>query len=105
MQGLNLSQPGLKHDPQWFKKAVFYEVLVRAFSDSNGSGSGDFTGLINRLDYLQWLGVDCLWLPPFYASPLRDGGDGGAGYCPGLPQFGELPDLTQLVRQAHPRRP
>ncbi len=69
MQGLNLSQPGLKHDPQWFKKAVFYEVLVRAFADSKGSGAGDFTGLINRLDYLQWLGVDCLWLPPFYASP------------------------------------
>ena len=74
MQGLNLSQPGLKHDPQWFKKAVFYEVLVRAFADSKGVGAGDFTGLIQRLDYLQWLGVDCLWLPPFYASPLRDGG-------------------------------
>ena len=49
MQGLNLSQPGLKHDPQWFKKAVFYEVLVRAFADSKGVGAGDFTGLIQRL--------------------------------------------------------
>ncbi|HET6667016.1 MAG TPA: trehalose synthase, partial [Intrasporangium sp.] len=58
MQGLNLAQPGLKYDTQWFRKAVFYEVLVRAFSDSKGSGAGDFTGLIGRLDYLQWLGVD-----------------------------------------------
>ena len=80
MQGLNLSQPGLKNDPEWFRTAVFYEVLVRAFGDSKGSGSGDFTGLINRLDYLQWLGVDCLWLPPFYASPLRDGGYDIADY-------------------------
>ena len=59
MQGLNLSQPGLRHDPQWYRTAVFYEVLVRAFSDSKGSGSGDFRGLIERLDYLQWLGIDC----------------------------------------------
>ena len=64
MQGLGLHQPGLKHDPQWFRKAVFYEVLVRGFSDSTGNGSGDFSGLMARLDYLQWLGVDCLWLPP-----------------------------------------
>src|SRR5919107_1201228 len=54
MQGLNLSQPGLKHDPQWFKKAVFYEVLVRAFADSKGVGAGDFTGLIPRLDQHPW---------------------------------------------------
>ncbi len=103
MQGLNLSQPGLKHDPQWFKKAVFYEVLVRAFADSKGSGAGDFTGLINRLDYLQWLGVDCLWLPPFYASPLRDGGYDIADYKAVLPEFGTLPEFTELVSQAHAR--
>ena len=52
----------------------FYEVLVRSFSDSNGDGAGDLRGLTDKLDYLQWLGVDCLWLPPFMASPLRDGG-------------------------------
>lgn len=103
MQGLNLSQPGLKHDPQWFKKAVFYEVLVRAFADSKGVGAGDFTGLIQRLDYLQWLGVDCLWLPPFYASPLRDGGYDIADYKAVLPEFGTLPEFTELVSQAHAR--
>ena len=103
MEGLNLSSPGLKNDPTWHKKAVFYEVLVRAFADSNGSGSGDFTGLIGRLDYLQWLGVDCLWLPPFYASPLRDGGYDVSDYSSVLPEFGTMPDLTALVSQSHAR--
>jgi maltose alpha-D-glucosyltransferase / alpha-amylase len=96
-------EPGLRHDPSWHKKAVFYEVLVRAFCDSNGSGSGDFTGLISKLDYLQWLGVDCLWLPPFYASPLRDGGYDVADYCSVLPEFGTLPDFTELIAAAHTR--
>ena len=103
MEGLNLTAPGLRHDTNWHKKAVFYEVLVRAFSDSNGSGSGDFTGLISKLDYLQWLGVDCLWLPPFYASPLRDGGYDVSDYNSVLPEFGTLPDFTELVSQAHAR--
>ncbi|MGL5858284.1 MAG: maltose alpha-D-glucosyltransferase [Angustibacter sp.] len=111
MQGLSgaelsspgLTSPGLKHDPLWHKRAVFYEVLVRAFCDSNGSGSGDFTGLISKLDYLQWLGVDCIWLPPFYASPLRDGGYDVADYHAVLPEFGTLPDFTELVAQAHAR--
>nr|WP_277628128.1 maltose alpha-D-glucosyltransferase [Arsenicicoccus dermatophilus] len=103
VQGLSLNQPGLQHDPSWFRKAVFYEVLIRAFADSNGSGAGDFTGLINKLDYLQWLGVDCLWLPPFYASPLRDGGYDIADYRAVLPEFGTLPEFTELVAQAHAR--
>ncbi|WP_295697948.1 maltose alpha-D-glucosyltransferase [Lapillicoccus sp.] len=103
MQGLNLNQPGLRHDPWWYKTAVFYEVLVRAFADSKGSGSGDFSGLIGRLDYLQWLGIDCLWLPPFYASPLRDGGYDIADYQAVLPEFGTLPEFIELVSQAHAR--
>ncbi len=102
-QGLGLTQPGLRHDPDWFRTAVFYEVLVRAFDDSNGSGAGDFTGVINRLDYLQWLGVDCLWLPPFYASPLRDGGYDIADYTAVLPEFGTLPDFKALITEAHAR--
>ena len=85
MPGLDLAGPGLKHDANWYRKAVFYEVLVRAFADSNGSGSGDFNGLISKLDYLQWLGVDCLWVPPFYASPLRDGGYDISDYSPSCP--------------------
>ena len=101
--GMDLSGPGLSNDPNWYRKAVFYEVLVRAFADSKGSGSGDFTGLIGKLDYLQWLGVDCLWLPPFYASPLRDGGYDISDYCAILPEFGTLPEFTELVSQAHQR--
>jgi maltose alpha-D-glucosyltransferase / alpha-amylase len=102
-RGIDLAGPGLTNDPNWYRKAVFYEVLVRAFADSKGSGSGDFTGLIAKLDYLQWLGVDCLWLPPFYASPLRDGGYDISDYCAVLPEFGTLPEFTELVSQAHQR--
>src|SRR5687767_29400 len=60
--------------PRWYQRAVFYEVLVRGFYDSNGDGTGDLRGLTEKLDYLQWLGIDCLSLLPFYQSPLRDGG-------------------------------
>ena len=106
MQGLNLSQPGLKHDPEWFKTAVFYEVLVRGFGDSNGSGAGDFTGLIDRLDYLAWLGVDCLWLPPFYASPLRDGGYDIADYTAGAARVRHAAGLPGAgLPGARPRHP
>ncbi|MGB3256493.1 MAG: maltose alpha-D-glucosyltransferase [Ornithinimicrobium sp.] len=103
MRGLNLYQPGLKNDPDWYRKAVFYEVLVRAFDDSTGTGSGDFSGLIGRLDYLQWLGVDCLWIPPFYASPLRDGGYDVADYTAVLPEFGTVLDFQELISAAHAR--
>ena len=95
--------PGLRHDPQWYRTAVFYEVLVRAFGDTTGSGTGDFTGIIARLDYLQWLGIDCLWLPPFYASPLRDGGYDIADYTDVLPELGTLTDFQHLVSEAHAR--
>ncbi len=98
-----LNAPGLAHDPDWFRKAVFYEVLVRAFSDANGDGSGDFSGLIDKLDYLQWLGIDCLWLPPFYESPLRDGGYDISDYYSVLDEFGTVSDFKRLVAEAHAR--
>ena len=66
--------PPPEEDPLWFQRAVFYEVFIRGFFDANDDGVGDIPGLIAKLDYLQWLGVDCLWLLPFYPSPLRDGG-------------------------------
>jgi maltose alpha-D-glucosyltransferase/alpha-amylase len=89
--------------PEWFKGAVFYEVLVRAFSDSNGDGTGDLRGLAGKLDYLQWLGVDCLWLPPFYASPLRDGGYDISDFRAVLPEFGSVEDFVYLLDEAHRR--
>lgn len=94
---------GISHDPDWFRTAVFYEVLVRAFHDDNGDGSGDFEGLINKLDYLQWLGIDCLWVPPFYRSPLRDGGYDIADYYEVLDEFGTVSDFKRLVAEAHAR--
>ncbi len=90
-------------DPEWFKRAVFYEVLVRSFNDSNADGVGDLRGLTEKLDYLQWLGVDCLWLPPFFASPLRDGGYDVASYTEVLPEFGTLGDFVEFVEEAHER--
>ncbi|GAA4046944.1 maltose alpha-D-glucosyltransferase [Arthrobacter methylotrophus] len=98
-----LNAPGLQHDPHWYRKAVFYEVLVRAFADANGDGSGDFHGLIDKLDYLQWLGVDCLWLPPFFDSPLRDGGYDISDYTSVLDEFGTISDFKRLVAEAHAR--
>jgi maltose alpha-D-glucosyltransferase/alpha-amylase len=97
------ARPGLREDPDWYRTAVFYEVMIRSFSDSSGSGSGDLRGLTERLDYLHWLGVDCLWLPPFYPSPLRDGGYDVADYTAVAPQYGTLDDFTDLVAQAHER--
>ena len=63
-----------ERDPLWFKTATFYEIHIRGFFDGNDDGSGDFRGLQDKLDYLQWLGIDCIWLLPMYRSPLRDGG-------------------------------
>ncbi len=93
----------MSDDPLWFKRAVFYEVLVRSFKDSNGDGVGDFRGLREKLDYLEWLGVDCLWIPPFYASPLRDGGYDVSDYTNLLPEVGTLDDFQALVDAAHER--
>ncbi len=90
-------------DPLWYQRAVFYEVLIRGFADSNGDGTGDLPGLTSKLDYLQWLGIDCLWLLPIYESPLRDGGYDISDYLKVLPEFGDLGDFVELVDGAHRR--
>ncbi len=90
-------------DPRWFQHAVFYEVLVRGFYDANGDGTGDLRGVTEKLDYLQWLGVDCLWLLPFYQSPLRDGGYDISDFWTILPEYGDLADAVELVEEAHRR--
>ncbi|MDX6433442.1 MAG: maltose alpha-D-glucosyltransferase / alpha-amylase [Streptosporangiaceae bacterium] len=90
-------------DPYWYKRAVFYEVLIRGFADSSDDGTGDIRGLIQRLDYLQWLGIDCLWLLPIYESPLRDGGYDISDYTQVLPEFGDLGDFVELIDEAHKR--
>ncbi len=90
-------------DPQWFKTAVFYEIYVRGFYDSDADGSGDFRGLTEKLDYLQWLGVDCIWLLPMYASPLRDGGYDIADFYSVHPDYGTLEDVKAFIDAAHER--
>jgi maltose alpha-D-glucosyltransferase / alpha-amylase len=93
----------LTDDSEWYKTAVFYEVLVRSFNDSNADGVGDLRGLTDKLDYLQWLGVDCLWLPPFFTSPLRDGGYDVAHYTQVADDVGTIDDFRAFVGEAHGR--
>jgi len=95
--------PRLGDDPRWYQRAVFYEVLVRGFYDANADGTGDLPGLVAKLDYLEWLGIDCIWLLPFYQSPLRDGGYDISDFFTVLPAYGDLADAVALIEQAHAR--
>jgi maltose alpha-D-glucosyltransferase / alpha-amylase len=88
---------------EWYTKAVFYELYLRAFSDSNGDGHGDFTGLRQKLDYLQWLGVDCVWLLPVNESPLRDDGYDVSSYYGLQTAFGFLEDFIITLDEIHRR--
>ncbi len=87
----------------WYKNSVFYELSVRAFKDSDGDGHGDLRGLTEKLDYLQTLGVDCIWIMPIYPSPLRDDGYDIADYYSVDPDYGSLDQLKVLIEAAHQR--
>jgi maltose alpha-D-glucosyltransferase/alpha-amylase len=93
----------LSADEHWYKDAVFYELHVKAFYDGNDDGIGDFRGLREKLDYLQWLGVDCLWLLPFFPSPLRDDGYDVSDYRGVYPDYGSLEDVRAFLDDAHRR--
>ena len=90
-------------DTTWYKDAVFYELYVRAFYDGNSDGHGDFKGLIQKLDYLQELGIDCIWLLPIYPSPLLDDGYDVADFCSIHPNYGSLDDFKAMLDEAHKR--
>jgi maltose alpha-D-glucosyltransferase / alpha-amylase len=98
-----VKKPCSATDPLWYKDAVIYEIHVRAFADSNNDGIGDFQGLISKLDYLQDLGVTCLWLLPFFPSPLRDDGYDIADYTDVNPSYGTVDDFQQFLNEAHAR--
>ncbi|HEX3291348.1 MAG TPA: alpha-amylase family glycosyl hydrolase, partial [Gaiella sp.] len=87
----------------WWRDAVFYQVYPRSFADSTGDGIGDLRGIVSRLEYLEWLGVDALWLSPIYPSPMADNGYDVTDHCAVDPVFGSLEDVDRLVEEAHGR--
>lgn len=97
------NQTAMPEDPQWYKDAIIYEVHIKSFFDSNDDGYGDIQGVIQKLDYIQDLGINCLWLLPFYPSPLRDDGYDISDYHAINPVYGTRRDFRQLVRESHRR--
>jgi maltose alpha-D-glucosyltransferase/alpha-amylase len=91
----------LQDDPLWYKDAIIYQLHVKAFYDTNGDGIGDFRGLLEKLDYLQELGVTAIWLLPFYPSPLKDDGYDIADYFSVHPGYGTLEDFREFLNEAH----
>ena len=88
---------------QWYKGAVIYQVYPRSFQDSNNDGIGDLRGIINRIDYIKSLGVDAIWISPFFKSPMKDFGYDISDYRDIDPLFGNLNDFDELIEQAHDR--
>ncbi len=88
---------------QWWQYGVIYQIYPRSFQDSNNDGIGDLPGILSRLDYLRWLGVDAIWLSPVYPSPMADFGYDVSDYCDIDPIFGDLQDFDRLLEQAHAR--
>jgi maltose alpha-D-glucosyltransferase/alpha-amylase len=89
--------------PAWLAAAVLYQIYPQSYADSNGDGVGDLPGVISRLEYLQWLGVDVIWLSPLFASPFRDAGYDVADYLSVAPRYGTNDDLAALVAEAGTR--
>lgn len=90
-------------DPLWYKDAVIYELHVKTFFDSNQNGYGDFPGLTQKLDYLQDLGINCIWLLPFYKTPFKDDGYDIADFYEVSPEYGTMDDFRDFVKEAHRR--
>ena len=87
----------------WWQRGVIYQIYPRSFADSNADGVGDLRGVLAKLDYLSWLGVDALWISPIYPSPMADFGYDVSNYTDIHPVFGDMEDLRELVRAAHAR--
>ena len=89
--------------PEWLKQAIFYQIYPQSFYDSNGNGTGDIPGIIQKLDYLQWLGINAVWINPCFVSPFQDAGYDVADYYRIAPRYGTNRDLYKLCREAHRR--
>jgi maltose alpha-D-glucosyltransferase/alpha-amylase len=99
----NLTPGRLQDDPLWYKDAIIYQVHVKSFFDANNDGIGDFAGLIEKLDYISEIGVNTIWLLPFYPSPRRDDGYDIAAYRDVHPEYGRLADVRRFIAEAHRR--
>src|SRR5207237_10628151 len=88
---------------RWWQRGTIYQVYPRSFMDSDGDGVGDLRGIVSRLDYLRWLGVDAIWISPIYPSPMKDFGYDVADYVDVHPLFGTLDDFDRLITEAHAR--
>ena len=100
-----LSQKNNKgHFPTWLNKAVFYQIYPQSFYDANGDGIGDIPGIIQKLDYLEWLGINAVWINPCFVSPFQDAGYDVADYYQIAPRYGTNRDLYRLCREAHRRQ-
>jgi maltose alpha-D-glucosyltransferase/alpha-amylase len=97
------SRQWFEHNPLWFKTATFYEIHLRGFYDGDADGSGDFRGLTEKLDYLEWLGIDCVWLLPMYRSPQRDGGYDISDFLDVQREYGTIRDAQTFIEAAHKR--
>lgn len=89
---------------EWWKKSVVYQIYVKSFQDSNNDGIGDLQGIVSRLDYLEKLGVDVLWLTPIYKSPDDDNGYDISDYYQIQPEFGTMEDFEELLEKAHEKQ-
>ena len=88
---------------EWWREAVIYQIYRHSFQDSDGDGDGDVAGVTRRLGYLEWLGVDAIWLSPIYPSPMADYGYDVSDYRDVDPVFGDLKTLEALIAEAHRR--
>src|SRR5215468_2110499 len=100
---MNVQASAARMPLRWWQRGIIYQVYPRSFMDSDGDGIGDLAGIVSRLDYLRWLGVDAVWISPIYPSPMKDFGYDVADYTDIHPLFGALADFDRLIAEAHSR--
>ena len=88
---------------RWWKEGILYQIYPQSFKDSNGDGFGDLNGVIDKLDYLESLGITIVWMNPFYESPLIDNGYDVSDYRAVLPRFGQMQDFERMIKGMHKR--